>query len=84
MKEGPRSWMTLWISLLDNFFIAKSFKSELKIIREIGHTLSIVGKHSLISILVKVIWKFSDLRCWRLKILSNFCDWKFNKIEKRF
>jgi hypothetical protein len=50
MKEGPRSWMTLWISLLDNFFIAKSFKSELKIIREIGHTLSIVGKHSLISI----------------------------------
>jgi hypothetical protein len=42
--------MTLQISLLDNFFIENSFKSELKIIREIGHTLSIVGKHSLISI----------------------------------
>jgi hypothetical protein len=50
MKEGPRSWMTLWISLLENFFNAKSFKSELKIIGEIGHTLSIVGKQSLISI----------------------------------
>ncbi len=73
---------SIWI--LNKIFTENSFKSKLKNIEEFENIHGILGKVLNEYDLMKVTWKFLDLRCEKYWKLNNYCHSKFNSNTKKW